>query len=411
MQPAIHEKPPENEGSIQTALDSLDSPADLSYEISSRLVHLNELYPREKLYIHTDKSHYLPGETIWFKLYLTDASSHEASSLSRLVYIELADTSGMVAGRRYIEVTDGTGHGDFVLETNIEPGVWILRGHTNYMRNYSNNPLFSMELRIIDAYSARAAITGSIKQSAAPGKESQLSASPAGRPGPLPEISATTKARSAPASPDQSINTWKGDPETPLESPSLPSDDINVRFFPEGGDLVAGLGSVVVVKATNGDGTGARVQENIFDDLGNHVAGFVTGRFGLGRFEFTPIAGRHYHARVKTAGTTLRFDLPGVRETGYTLQVNNSMPDEALVRIETNSGHGLKNTFLIGHIRGQIFCLEKLSNGNMAIISIDKKDFPAGIVHFTLFSAEGMPVAERLVFIDDKEPKVKARSG
>jgi hypothetical protein len=194
MQPAIHEKPPENEGSIQTALDSPDSPADLSYEISSRLVHLNELYPREKLYIHTDKSHYLPGETIWFKLYLTDASSHEASSLSRLVYVELADTSGMVAGRRYIEVTDGTGHGDFVIETNTEPGVWILRGHTNYMRNFSNNPLFSMELRIIDAYSARAAITGSIKQSAAPGKESQLSASPAGREGPLPETSATTKA-------------------------------------------------------------------------------------------------------------------------------------------------------------------------------------------------------------------------
>jgi hypothetical protein len=83
------------------------------------------------------------------------------------------------------------------------------------------------------------------------------------------------------------------------------------------------------------------------------------------------------------------------------------MPDEALVRIETNMSSGLKNAFLIGHIRGQIFCLEKLSGGNMAIISLDKKDFPAGIVHFTLFSAEGMPVAERLVFIDDKEPKAR----
>ena len=99
MRSAIHEQPFENEVGYQVVFDSLDSPADLSLEISRRLVHLSEFYPREKLYIHTDKSHYLPGETIWFKLYLTDASSHQASPWSRIVYVELADTSGMVAGR------------------------------------------------------------------------------------------------------------------------------------------------------------------------------------------------------------------------------------------------------------------------------------------------------------------------
>ena len=409
MQPSIYEKPTEYENAYQSGSDSPDSSIDLSYEISSRLVHLSDFYPQEKLYIHTDKSHYLPGETIWFKLYLTDASSHEASSLSRLVYVELADTSGMLAGRRYIEITDGTGHGDFVIDTDIEPGVWILRGHTNYMRNYSNNPLFSMELRIINAYSARTGITGSSKQSAEPGKGSQVSDSPADRPDDLHEPSATTEARVS------EVSTTRGDSnpaakENP-ETASVPSatsvDDLNIRFFPEGGDLVAGIGSVVVVKATGTGGAGVEICEHIFDDLGNNVAGFATGKFGLGRFEFTPLAGRRYHAEVETADTTLRFDLPGVRETGYTLQVNNSMPEGALVRIETNMTHGLSNAFLVGHIRGQIFCLEKLPKGNMAIINVDKKEFPAGIVHFTLFSAEGMPVAERLVFIKDEESQAR----
>jgi hypothetical protein len=163
----------------------------------------------------------------------------------------------------------------------------------------------------------------------------------------------------------------------------------------------------VAVKSTVACGTGIELQGNVYDDLGNHVAGFVTGRFGLGRFEFTPLAGRLYHAGIETADTTLRFDLPGVKKTGYTLQVNNSMPDEALVRIETNLGRGLTNAFLIGHIRGEIFCLEKLPEGNMAIINIDKTGFPAGIVHLTLFSAEGMPVAERLIFVNEKEPQAR----
>ena len=89
----------EDEIECQVVFDSIDNSVDLSLEISHRLVHLGEFYPQEKLYIHTDKSHYLPGETIWFKLYLTDASSHQASPWSRIVYVELADTSGMVAGR------------------------------------------------------------------------------------------------------------------------------------------------------------------------------------------------------------------------------------------------------------------------------------------------------------------------
>jgi hypothetical protein len=35
--------------------------------ISDRFTLLNQSYRQEKLYIHTDKSHYLPGETVWFK--------------------------------------------------------------------------------------------------------------------------------------------------------------------------------------------------------------------------------------------------------------------------------------------------------------------------------------------------------
>ena len=406
MQPAIHEQPTDYEITRRVVSESPGKQADLPYEVSRRLLHFNEFYPREKLYIHTDKSHYLPGETVWFKLYLADASSHQASPWSGLVYVELADTAGIVAGRRYIEIKDGTGHGDFVLDTDTEAGVWILRGHTSYMRNYGSSPLFSMELRVIDAYPGRFGTTDRSEQTAASGRESRFQ--PSGRQADLPQYPAAPAAKASPdtAATDQMPVAGKF-PEALAERFAFHPNDLEVKFFPEGGDLVAGLGSVVAVKATVTGGAGIGVMGIISDDLGNHIAGFATGRFGLGRFEFTPQSGRKYYARVETADTTLRFDLPGVTEMGYTLQVNNNMPDEALVRIETNSPHGLKNAFLVGHIREQIFCLEKLPEGSMAIINIDKKGFPAGIVHFTLFSAEGMPVAERLVFISANQPQAR----
>ena len=324
VRPPFIDQHVEDEIEYQVVFDSIDRQADLSLEVSRRLVRLSEFYPQEKLYIHTDKSHYLPGETIWFKLYLTDASSHQASPWSRIVYVELADTAGVVAVRRYIWITGGTGHGDFQLDPEFEPGTWVLRGHTNYMRNYSNSPLFSMELRVIDAYPGRFGLTGD-RQAAAPVRESQSAPLPAGIPDDLPEHPDTPATKAPPdtaamaqiptaeegpeAPPDTAamaqIPTAEEGPEappvtaatTPLTT-AIPPDDLDVRFFPEEGDLVAGLSSVVAVKSTIACGTGIELQGNVYDDLGNHVAGFVTGHFGLGRFEFTPLDGRLYHAGI-----------------------------------------------------------------------------------------------------------------
>jgi hypothetical protein len=374
--------------------------------ISDRFIQLNEFYPQEKLYIHTDKSHYLPGETIWFKLYLTDASSHEDSPHSRIVYVELADTLGMVVDRRYIPVFGGQGQGDFLLAVDFESGSWILRGFTNYMLNYSNTPLFSMEIKVMDAFAGISG-HGSNRVSS---PERGLSTAGSRRTG--PGFPSGTSRETGYAGPDEktktaatsarSHQTYAAGFSHPVKDP-YPSAGLNVSFFPEGGDLVGKLGAVVAVHATETYGRGVELHGHLYDDFGKLAGRFATGRFGLGKFEFTPGAGRKYFAEVIADDTTFRFELFAVKEKGYTLQVNNSMPDKALVRVETNMEWGLQNALLIGHIRGQIFCLEKLQGDNIAIVNIDKIGFPAGIAHFTLFSAEGLPLAERLTFIGNDD--------
>ena len=40
-----------------------------------RCSNQSEVFPQEKVYIHTDRPYYLKGDTIWFRAYLVDASS------------------------------------------------------------------------------------------------------------------------------------------------------------------------------------------------------------------------------------------------------------------------------------------------------------------------------------------------
>src|SRR3977135_1295836 len=47
--------------------------------------------PQEKVFVHTDKSFYVPGEIIWFKLYTVDARFHMPIDLSKVAYVEILD--------------------------------------------------------------------------------------------------------------------------------------------------------------------------------------------------------------------------------------------------------------------------------------------------------------------------------
>ena len=365
--------------------------------VTERFTRLNESYRQEKLYIHSDKSHYLPGETVWFKLYLTDAMSLEASPHSRIVYAELVDTAGFVAEKRYIQVTGGGGSGDFMLDIDFEPGSWILRGYTNYMLNFSDSPLFSMELKVLDPYA------GIISR-----YEGNTLQMPTGRPssGASPESSpspGTRRGRSQTGGNDPGSDEVITDGTASGAEQISPSGDFDVRFFPEGGDLVGGLTAVVAVQSSGPGGRGIEVNGQIYDDLGNPAGSFATGRFGLGRFMLTPYPGRHYHALVGAEEKALKFELPDVKEQGYTLQVNNNMPDMVLARVETNMDGGLHGALLAGHIRGQLIYLAELTADDHALIYIDKLGLPPGIAHFTLISAEGLPVAERLAFTGSEE--------
>jgi hypothetical protein len=89
----------------------------------------------EKIYAHTDQELYLTGETLWFKLYLVDASLHKPADLSKVAYLEILDRTNQPVLQSKVALKDGFGNGALFLPASLVAGNYTFRAYTNWMKN------------------------------------------------------------------------------------------------------------------------------------------------------------------------------------------------------------------------------------------------------------------------------------
>src|SRR6478609_4856786 len=68
-------------------------------QIISSVDSFNTNLPAEQLYLHLDKQNYSVGDTLWFKAYLLERTTHAYSSLSGILYVELISDSNRLIKR------------------------------------------------------------------------------------------------------------------------------------------------------------------------------------------------------------------------------------------------------------------------------------------------------------------------
>jgi len=112
-------------------------------------------YLPEKVFIHTDKSIYAGGETIWAAVYLVDGQTHIPDSLSGVIHLELHAPDGQIIQRRKLYPYDGHTAGDITLPATLTPGEYQLTAYTTYQRNSGEQSLFRKTIRIGPKRSAR----------------------------------------------------------------------------------------------------------------------------------------------------------------------------------------------------------------------------------------------------------------
>ena len=179
---------------------------------------------------------------------------------------------------------------------------------------------------------------------------------------------------------------------------------VDLTMFAEGGELVAGLPNRVYLSALTPSQKPADLKGAIIDSSGKSVAEFRTEHEGRGRFILTPKAGEKYTLTIsEPAGIRTTYPLPEVKESGVVVtSVGNVVPGKSEVKVRVGATAS-------GKLKVQLLQREKeLSNqsvdvqaGKMVDVSLDAGD-ATGVLVVTVWNEQGVPMAERLVFREQK---------
>ncbi|KAA3440483.1 carboxypeptidase-like regulatory domain-containing protein [Rufibacter hautae] len=406
-------------------------------EIIARFQRFTKEYPQEKVYLHLDKPYYAAGEDAWFKAYLVNAKEHTPSQLSKVLYVELLNPEDSVYSRVAVEVQNGLGHGDFALPDTIPAGQYRLRAYTSWMQNFDEEYFFHQNLTI---YNPRMEdVVPSVVFEVKPqskGDSVRVSLSLKNHQGEplantpftyLTQTGRKTSAKQKGVTNAQGLSRFalllseKEDRQNtklqltvtegqnayvksfPIPLPNLKPD---LQFFPEGGNLVAGMWNVVGFKAVDATGLGADVSGAIYDQTGKKVTDFKSLKFGMGRIRFMPFKGMTYEARLSLPnGSSAVYPLPAAKEQGVLMTVDNSSPE--LIRLKVyllgyaDGVNRPKALHFLGQSRGEMYFRGTGTTGkDLVVVEVPRKSFPDGVSQITLFSGTGEPLAERLVFVN-----------
>jgi hypothetical protein len=354
---------------IWLAATSLSSFAQNDSSFLSRALNSlksnSEKNPVEKVYLQLDKSYYAAGDDIWFKAYVTAGSKHELSGISGILNVELIDYKGSIERSIKLPLVSGLTWGDFKLPDTLNAGNYRIRAYTNWMRNAGNEYFYDRTISIGNTIFHTAFANNDHKR----------------------------------------INQNKQRTENAIPS----SNKINVQFFPESGNLVYGISSKIAFKAVGDDGLGKDIKGVVVDEQNQEITSFSSRHLGMGVFNLLPVRGKMYKARIiYPDGSEKSIDLPVPLIKGYVLHINNTDSlnievkiDASRDLIEENANNGIN---LIAQSSGEIYYAAKSKSVSSSFTAIiPKSKFPSGIVQFTLFSAAGEPLNERLAFIQNPD--------
>jgi len=419
-------------------------PAKLDVPPGSRLevlaVHQNKLQrldaplsveaPRLATQLALDKPLYQPGETVFFRS-VTLLRYGLAAECEVPLEFKILDPSGApVPGSEQMGVTDhGVGNGAFELPAQIAGGQYTLvatspafpeEKRTFFVREY-RLPRLKKELEFQrESYTPGETVVADFsvhraEGPAAAGAKLQILATVDGQ-----EVYKATK----PAAPDGTLRIElplpekieRGDgqllvvvddggaQETQAKTIPINLGKVDVRFYPEGGELAAGLENRVYFTARNPLGEPVEITGKLVDPDGNYIAPVKTTHEGMGQFSLRPQPGQTYRLEITSPPVADKPALPaaatdcdvvlttglGVFEPGKPLEFNVRASKAGLPLVAAAVCRGMP-------VGQQAFTTEE--GANTVSVALDGQ--ADGVIQLTLYDYSAKPprpLAERLVY-------------
>jgi hypothetical protein len=342
-----------------------------------RIDRYNRFFPMEKVFLHTDKYIYKPGETVWFKAYITAITGERLPLYSNDLYIKLLDQqSGEIIFRRY-PIVDNMVSGYLLLPRSTLEGKYYLTAYTSWMKNNDPGCIFSQELVIIknnkrkilaefrllnaescmsDSFAAILVVRNQIGKPV-PGAEISYS---------IQEIDRNLKQGNSVTDPMGiaqirdiipvrkigsacfirfNISSNQGNGRTIFPLP-VSSGDILISFITNHGYLLKGQQNRIDFKTVTPYGMPVCCEGEIINSYGKAMMPFKTAISGMGSVTFTPLDDV-YKARIISPPGDSLFLLPPVRDSGiyigYNGKAGGTMHFTAYV---TPSGSSIRTTWI-----------------------------------------------------------------
>lgn len=302
----------------------------------------------QKLHLHTDRSFYFIGDTLWFSAYLLDAKTHIPITTHQNLHIDLIDSKGEIKISQLYPIINGFANGSIPIADTSYLGDVVLRAYTNFQRNFGDEHFFYKSLCI-------------------------------------------DKTKS-------SIDI--GFKDSVVTNHKL--ENIQVRFFPEGGMLLENRLNTVVVKISDEKGDGINTRGAVVDQNRNIVATFNTSYKGLGKFYFYPECSQNY--TVIIGDLTLQNNkFLKAEKAGIKMQVIESNNNMLTINVISNSANFNNQVCTVACLnRGEVlFYRQMVLTKDGGLLKTDKSILGEGINRFVLLNSKLSPVSERLYFNKD----------
>ncbi|MCY7311954.1 MAG: hypothetical protein LH619_14350 [Chitinophagaceae bacterium] len=316
-------------------------------KFETALMALSAQHQPDKIYIHYDKEYYVAGETIWFKAYLY--SDGKPSAAANNLYLQFTDSKGQVVRNKKIPVLGAVAKGSVEVPDSLPQGNYFIRALTPEMLNDDEAFIYKKNIFVF-------------------------------------KLSATAKEKS-------------------------PPQNISLQFFPESGHLVDGILTVVGFKATDQWGTPVEINGIIRSGEGTTISSFKSYHDGIGKVQFKAQAGKTYIAEVETDAGKRSYQLPEVKASGINLKVQDEKGGKKfqLSRSEKDKAQ-FGSVWVVADINNQVIYENEITFEDYPSVigHLVTDSLPSGILHFSVFNKDGMPLAERLSFVDNKEYKSSA---
>lgn len=353
--------------------------------------------PQEKVYLHLDNTCYFLGDTIWYKGYVTRSDRGTLTDLSKILYVELLTPDGYSVERQQLEMEDGTAHGMFVLKDTLYAGYYELRAYTRWMLNFGQCEYPHVRISEDLFYSKKMA------------KE-------------FFRDYEKLYSRVFPVydKPEEAGDFVKDMTLRPMrryyKTPKKKKPEVDLRFYPEGGNLVAGTACRVALELNGEDGQHLGGMElSVRDKDGKVAAVCRTDERGRTTFRLPDVSeGADFRATFTYKGYGYEEELPEVEKEGCALAVTvGDSVVEAVVQAV-----GVDSPIAVHVMSGGVSRFYRslpvylLSSGGVDVadgaasgcrtcrMAIPLDSLPTGVNQLTVFDGKGRIYADRLFFVN-----------